>query len=648
MKIDKDKIKYVVGIDIGHGETSAAYCAMQWDSDMAKLQNAEDIELNGGKTIPSIISISKDGTAKIGISALRPGGDESKDQIRVCFKKAPKNIDGEAEQLMITFMKEVYKLIMAQPIGLTPTNHLVYIATPSGWNSETQDLYKRMAEEAGLPMGGVTKESRAAFVRAQHDPTSNLGRNIEKGAIVFDMGSSTLDFTYMNHKLDKMIDFGYNCGASGVEKTLYSLESHSEEYGDLIKLFEAKYPELKDSLLFRFREIKEFAYSYPNEMMVRSINFDEVVLEDKEIDDKKIKFRFQPGQLNETLEKSGYINQIRKAMLDFKNNKIPGKPIYGVYMTGGASRMDFLIPLIMECWGISKNDILRDQEPSLTISQGVAEVARMDLMTNSLDNGLADAIKKLTSGDVVYESFVESFAPELSDYIIEKLAGVLVDFKDSYTDYSLNNLNSHIEDAMEECLEAADSNINNYVSEAFNQQTKEISEKVKAILEMYTSEGRETDVTIPTLDASSLSMSGFNMDSTIEEIAKTLQESSSGWGAAIAGGAVGLGVAMLLGGPLAWLIGGGAFLAHMIFGGEKSEAEKQAEAKAKALPKKAREEIVQKIADEKWDDIQEQIKRDVRKSLQNNSKARNDINKMVHNVMKDYKQALKSARILVE
>lgn len=83
---------------------------------------------------------------------------------------------------MIRFMQEVYRRIRENNSAmLTDDNHLIYIATPSGWDKSTQSLYLQMAKQAGLPVAGVTKESRAAFVRAQHDVTSGIGKYIEKG-----------------------------------------------------------------------------------------------------------------------------------------------------------------------------------------------------------------------------------------------------------------------------------------------------------------------------------------------------------------------------------------------------------------------------------------------------------------------------------
>ena len=69
---------------------------------------------------------------------------------------------------MIKFMHAVYDLVRER-IGstLTDTNHIVYIATPSGWDKAAQNLYGEMAAKAGIPIAGVTWESRAAFIKAQ-------------------------------------------------------------------------------------------------------------------------------------------------------------------------------------------------------------------------------------------------------------------------------------------------------------------------------------------------------------------------------------------------------------------------------------------------------------------------------------------------
>lgn len=69
---NKDTHRYVVGIDFGHGETSAAYAEIGWGQNIATLDPVKDIDLPQDKTyvIPSAISISENGEVHIGADAF--------------------------------------------------------------------------------------------------------------------------------------------------------------------------------------------------------------------------------------------------------------------------------------------------------------------------------------------------------------------------------------------------------------------------------------------------------------------------------------------------------------------------------------------------------------------------------------------------
>ena len=127
---------------------------------------------------------------------------------------------------MIKFMHAVYDLVRER-IGstLTDTNHIVYIATPQVGTKRHRIYMEKWLLKRESPIAGVTWESRAAFIKAQNSADSGLPQYVDKGAIVFDMGSSTLDFTYISSDVikenQKPIDFGYDCGASEVERIMY-------------------------------------------------------------------------------------------------------------------------------------------------------------------------------------------------------------------------------------------------------------------------------------------------------------------------------------------------------------------------------------------------------------------------------------------
>lgn len=636
----KKQIEYIIGIDLGHGETSAAICPLQWETPVDQLDPAKDLDMGGNKKVmPSAITILDNGNAYIGDAAFNPEILKQAD-VHVCFKQAPKDVNGAPEKIMIRFMQEVYKKIRENnKATLTEGNHFVYIATPSGWDRTTQNLYVEMARLAGLPIAGVTKESRAAFVRAQKDVTSGLGRNIDKGSIVFDMGSSTLDFTYMNKNLPGLIDHGYDCGASFIEKSIYTQQKDENEY---VQLFAKKYPKLTDYLVFEARKIKEQVYFDPNMKVKKSINFDDFI-EDDELEDERFKLAYKPGELNEFLEDNGYINSIENAMLDYKKNFIPNNDIYGVFLTGGASRMDFIIPLVCKCWNVEESQVYRDQDPSLTISQGVAEVARMDLRTEGLDTGLEEKINALINGNQIYSSFVNRFSDVLKQQVASQVADTIIAFKDSNVNYSLNDLEDGISRAVRGTIDEIPDNLVPMMEDTIAEETSDIRATVEDIVANYSSQGiniQKVDFSIQSVDVGNIDLSGM-----MRGLSNSITQESSNWSGAIAGAAIGGAIAMILGGPLMWMVGGAAWLGSKFFG--DSEEEKAAKARARALTQEERIKVYNSI-DEKWGDITSKINYSIDSAISSNQQIKNSINSVSRNLLQQYKDNLKSARILID
>lgn len=639
--IDKKEIEYVIGIDLGHGETSAAICPLQWDTPVEQLDPVKDLEMGGNKkVIPSAITILDNGNAYIGDSAFNPEILKQA-EVHVCFKKAPKDINGESEKLMMRFMQEVYKRIRENNSAmLTDNNHLVYIATPSGWDKQTQDLYLQMATQAGLPMGGITKESRAAFVRAQHDVTSGLGKYVDKGAIVFDMGSSTLDFTYMTSN-SKLIDHGYDCGASFIEKTIFK---NCEEKFPAIQQFEKKYEKLTPFLLFKARQVKEQVYFDPNLKVKKTINFEDFI-DDEDFEDDRFKMVFQPKELNSLLEQVGYIKEIEDAAYDFVNNHIHNASVYGVFLTGGASRMDFIKPLVSKCWNVPESQIYRDQDPSLTISQGVAEVARMDLRTEGMDNNIVQDIKNLQKSNIIYSTIIENLTDGLYLAVNDNLVDEINGWGSDTVDRSLEVLQGTIRKSIQNSLKNSSEMMANVFQSAIKENLEPVQQKVNMIISHYSSQ--TVSSSNATLDVSCIQINNVNLDGTINEISNTIIEDSSGWTEAIAGGAIGLGIALFFGGPLAWLIGGGALLGKYLFGEKKSEWEKKKEAMSKKLNAEQRKTVLESIGNQ-WEEIQKKMYGSIESSIKNNSQLKNTIIKETNKIIDSYEASLKKARILID
>lgn len=417
---NKSKHQFVIGIDFGHGETSAAICELEWDKEAGQREgNILDLDLDRKarkKVIPSAICHVK-GEIFIGDEAFEHMTDN--DGIRVCFKQKPQSIDGNAENLMIDYMRAIYARIREADDRLTDTNHIVYIARPSGWQDEkAKELYRQMALKAGIPLSGLTSESRAAIFYAR-SPRVNFTNEISKGVIVFDLGSSTVDFTYLSDE-DKPIDNGYNLGASIIDDVIYNeMILNSEEMREFI----GKYPEYEGALRFKARKFKENAYSRNAESKTTdSFDLDQIIQPNEnayeDYGDVHVKMKIQNLQeLNDLIEeKTHYITKLRDALLMYRHNDINGKTINGVFLTGGASRMNFIHSMISEALELHEDKVKYDKDnPSLTISRGIALLGAADAATGLLTEKLKEAIPTLFVNDELFIPLVERLSKSIAN-----------------------------------------------------------------------------------------------------------------------------------------------------------------------------------------------------------------------------------------
>lgn len=640
IKPNKDKHQYVVGIDLGHGETSAAYAEIGWGQDVGTLEPVKDIDLPQDKTyvIPSAISIESDGSVHVGADAF----EYTQAELHVCFKQRPANINGKAEQLMIKFMRAVYELIRER-VGaiLTDTNHIVHIATPSGWDEEAQDLYGQMAKEAGMPIAGVTWESRAAFIKAQSSADSGLPQYVDKGAIVFDMGSSTLDFTYISSEViennRKPIDYGYDCGASKVEKIMYA---ELRDNHDAVSEFEQKYPKAVDRLLFEMRKGKEEYFRKEDHKLRKTIDFYQLV-NDEDLD--IIRCAYTNGQLEEVLAQKGYINQIRNAMVDYKENHIAGKPIMAAFFTGGASRMTFLMDLVKEIWDVRY--VFRDQNPSLTISQGVAEAARSDSRSGG-SGDIKETLKKMTADIDVYSSFADKLAEKLEKEIRASIASPVCAFQEAEEDYCLADLEAQIEENIESDVNNIEEWASTSMSEAFEEATEEMRNRMNRVIANYS----KSDIQMGKISAGKMELPEIDMDVVsyqIKELASSFTEEASVLTSAITGAAIGAVAGFLLG-PIGWIGMGLVAAWNFFFGEEETEEEKREKAKYKALDSDERQRVYNEF-DNNWDNICEQIHNSVNDALRNNADIRRKVNSQCKKVLKEYAdECLRQTRLMLD
>lgn len=405
MKEATPNTEFVIGIDFGHGETSAAFYSLRSKDDKLDL----DI-LPGQKVIKSAVAImEQEGVPTISVGDAAVANAPMAKVFQISFKKRPSEMTSTERDLMVAFMKGVYAGIIDQHPDYRTREHVVYIARPSQdelWKSEESE-YLKIAQDAGLPVAGIQKESRAAYFRARTQPDSKIDAEVKKGVLIVDFGSSTIDFTYLNESLSSPIDGGCPLGASQVEKSLmeYAFE-HPVIQDDAMHQFIKTYGMDEKSipynrLLFEFRKKKEEYYK--NRLPSYSLLFDLHDLTSSEKDRQIPMGKFgciniDKVQIDLILGKNssgGYIQKVKAAVIDFKNEKLKDNKVACVYLTGGASRMDFVREIFMDVFNLDADHCPIDDYPERIVSQGVAHLSYADIKTKETEEALKNKVKQL-------------------------------------------------------------------------------------------------------------------------------------------------------------------------------------------------------------------------------------------------------------
>lgn len=379
MRSVNPETEFIIGIDFGSSETSAAFCDLK--SDYKK-----DLDiLPGLKVIQSAVAIlAQDGkeTICIGEAAIQ-NASYSKD-FQIGFRKRPSEMNLSERNRMVAFMHGVYIEILHRHPEFATRPHVVYMA------GHTSDLvfekeekeYLKMAEYAGLPIAGIVKRYNAAIFRAISQPDSHVNKFCKNGFLLVDYGANTIDFVYINSNLSRPIYDGCPLGASTIERILlrYAMENPSDSYmPEIVKLYgnnEDTYT--YQFLLHEFRKAKEQYYG--KKLPAFHVSLDYALLTSME---QNVIYGFggislPREKINQILglsNRDGYIGQIKEYVRYFKANILVDNKVECVYLTGGASRMDFVKSIFMEVFNLDEYHCVSDVNPSVIISQGVADLA---------------------------------------------------------------------------------------------------------------------------------------------------------------------------------------------------------------------------------------------------------------------------------
>jgi len=448
-----DNTKYVIGIDFGHGETAAAVY------DISLKGKPEKINIIPGKeVVPSAIAIIlQEGRKNIVIGKEAVDWIESSRQtekFQISFKKRPSLMNAEEKALMVAFMKGVYNGIRRENVTLNDCNHVVFIARPSNrsWDKEEQ-LYVTMAAEAGIPIAGAYKESIAAYYRARTTAFANIDEHVKKGGVlVVDYGSSTIDFTYLNNSLTQPIadgTEGTELGAGTVE-TMIMCDSLKKCKDEEIQKFNRLYGHNPQSnsynvMLFDFRKAKEDFYSSNTSVSFKcQIDLYDITASEKVQcgeEDRGIPFKLSSENLKLLLQP--YVDNVTAAVQKFKDEYLKDKIVSCVFLTGGASRMDFIRNIFMKVFKLDEKYLPRDNNPSLIVAEGIAHLSYVDCVNEGKKERFRRMRDAILNNFNWYQELYSVIYPVVKDDITWKAYFVMLAWKegsikgtDEWGDYS--------------------------------------------------------------------------------------------------------------------------------------------------------------------------------------------------------------------
>lgn len=587
LAIPNQNTKYAVGIDFGHGETSFAYCAFAWNNTQSQLSNPTDIRTEGNSiwTLPSVYSIDKEsGNMHIGSSGVE-NIQYSKDNFKISFKKRPSLMSADEKKKYTEFMQQVHILMKRNSSEFQSNEYVVYICRPSGWNTKEDELYLEMAYNAGIPVAGIFPESRAAMIN--NSLNANLQmidiNKLHEGSILIDLGSSTVDLTYMDEKMNFPIDDnGNDYGAQIVDNILfeYVLSLPGNELAK--KMIEDKVW-IKDVLLFECRKAKE-TFFRQRQYFTLNIPLSNYCSDDedyangffrckREYGEKdaiyklienglaQINKRVESGKLSQTVCEAintGYYTKLKTCLKEFVG-KLSGKQIKCIVLTGGASFM-----FLEEGFTTFRNKILKDivpnyssisilidPNPSTTVSRGISQVGRSyarfagcegyEGLEKRIIRNINEQIERFygfTSHSTSYNSVEDIFhnlisrvknvvsistkvASSITDAIMSDIDSVMSDFKYGHIT-TIDALKSRLEGR----IKSTTSNIGDIINRDFEKITKEQLEitrnQIKEIVKLYTTKEPVLPEISKKVHIDQISVNTNGLDSVISTLSANL------------------------------------------------------------------------------------------------------------------------------
>ena len=409
----------VIGFDLGHGETALARTTAE-ATDAPQVMQIHGSNLSSGRQCITAVNEQPDGTVIIGDNAI----DRRTGRLYLAFKGAQLTEEQVRHPTQL-FSKQVRDSLYAEgDLRKQDTVSWVF-GCPSGWPPPLRAQYADLFREAGFSQAEVVTESRAAMLYARDSGEVKVDTVALNGCVlVVDLGSSTVDFTAVVRRRQQALrgksgqrlelrDRGTNLGASLIEQEIMERTVREHPQRDLLDEMLAGNQNARLKLEVTCRKAKEDYFRLDNAQQAaggegkRSEAFEVPgkgriwvnVLVTRE--DMESVLDTPLPRLGGRSWRQAFREDLRDATAELKQTPDI------VLLTGGASRMGFVLEVARETFG--KDKVLRGAEPEAAIARGLAIAGRIGARTTGF---IAEVQRLLRSGQV--RELVEERLPDLA------------------------------------------------------------------------------------------------------------------------------------------------------------------------------------------------------------------------------------------
>ncbi len=431
------------------------------------------------------------------------------------------------------------------------------VGHPTRWSPLDAMIYKLILKDSVIGKGSyagkktsldVAAESRAAYLTVRDKTTSNV---LPRGtsALLIDVGSSTIDLTAVTANSH---NYQYNSGSNylgvrGIDyllRELYmkKLANRPDDYRSYERLA-AQNPSMEIGATLAARFAKEDLYSQDNGIAAVNLgDFAPVRITLDEVDKLLRSAAVAPAMRKhvkmpeEQLLKMGNKSwaalfeeflQEQKAAIARAPQKIK---IGRIIMTGSASKMPLVSEIVKKVfYELPDGGILKDMDPSRSISKGLALVGANEEKTKAFDAEVHQLIKNVVPG--IIKEDIPKLADAISPVIYQEVKDIIFDRADAWKAGRITTLRSMSEQIKAECAqERMNARLEKKASykKAINDWCEkvvgpDIAVKLKAICERYDVQNVSLDslnvLNISAIQTGSISIGGDLAQLIVDAIA---------------------------------------------------------------------------------------------------------------------------------